>query len=147
MFSRQVVANMFPAPFFSISSPELWTRFEPDLTDKSSGRTTSCSGRVEPETTGPRDTTLKVPISYLTRTVNTLYTTHVCQSGCYFLLHEVFWEIGGTQTQRIEFETILKSSTLYYVADVIMIKKANKSKAVNLCLHIFQCRAEKLGND
>ena len=56
---------MSPERSSLILSPELWTLSVPDPMDKSSGPTTSSSARVEPETTGPRDTILKVLSIYL----------------------------------------------------------------------------------
>ena len=45
-----------------ISSPAPWTVWGADPTVRSSDPTTSCSDRVEPETTGPRDITQKVGV-------------------------------------------------------------------------------------
>lgn len=49
-----------PEPSLWIWNPVLWIPSELDLSVNYSDQTTSSSGKPEPETTGPRDTTLKV---------------------------------------------------------------------------------------
>ena len=50
---------MSQEPSSWILNQELWTQSELDLSDNFSDQTTSSSDKLEPETTGPRDITLK----------------------------------------------------------------------------------------
>merc|ERR1712166_1351988 len=58
--TRQPEAVTSPAPSSWISSPVPWTPSVLDPSDNSSAPTTSCSVRLVPVTTGPRDITPKV---------------------------------------------------------------------------------------
>jgi hypothetical protein len=57
---KPLVDVMFPELFLWISNQELWTPSVLDHSVNSSDPTTSSSAKPEPETTGPRDTTLRV---------------------------------------------------------------------------------------
>jgi len=57
--TRPQEEDMFPEPSSWILSQEQWTQLELDLLDNSSDLTTSSLDKLEPETTGLRDTTLK----------------------------------------------------------------------------------------
>jgi hypothetical protein len=57
--TRPQEEDMFPEPSSWILSQEQWTQLELDLLDNSLDLTTSSLDKLEPETTGLRDTTLK----------------------------------------------------------------------------------------
>merc|ERR1711936_996343 len=60
---RPQEANTCPGPSWSTWSQAPWTLSAPDLSDRSSDQTTSSLDNLVPATTGPRDTTQKVPSS------------------------------------------------------------------------------------